>query len=223
MRVAGRVRVPLVLIFKKWRLAFCSECLQRSGFGIPKAPRQTLSLALITLSLDLYSFDLGVNEPGPETGSLARPSDRPSARPSVRPSVRATVRSTVRSSDRPSVRPSVRPFDRPCVRSSDRASVHPPVGGPWVVRGSPWGSLGGPSVFVGIRGGRGWPVGGPWVARPVGSSLEARGWPVWVFKQRLMLKSLLNIQTQRIEKLNFNGGSGDIQKSMKLQIHYKSS
>ena len=50
------------------------ECRQTGGFGIRKAPRQTLSLAFITLSLGLYSFDLGVNETGPETGpDLTRP------------------------------------------------------------------------------------------------------------------------------------------------------
>ena len=43
------------------------ECLQTGGFGIRKAPRQTLSLAFTTLSLGLYSFDLGVNETGLET------------------------------------------------------------------------------------------------------------------------------------------------------------
>ena len=43
------------------------ECRQTGGFGIRKAPRQTLSLAFITLSLGLYSFNLGVNETGPET------------------------------------------------------------------------------------------------------------------------------------------------------------
>ena len=44
------------------------ECLQTGGFGIRKAPRQTLSLAFITLSLGLYRFALGVNETGLETG-----------------------------------------------------------------------------------------------------------------------------------------------------------
>ena len=44
------------------------ECRQTGGFGIRKAPRQTLSLAFITLSLGLYSFDLGINETGLATG-----------------------------------------------------------------------------------------------------------------------------------------------------------
>ena len=131
------------------------ECLQTGGFGIRKAPRQTLSLAFITLSLGLYSFDLGVNETGPETG----PSVRPSARPSVRPSVW--------SSDRPSVRPPVRPLVLAPVRPFDRSSARGwPVGGLWVARGWP---VGGPREPVGVRGDS-W---GPWVAR--GAPVGARG------------------------------------------------
>ena len=48
-------------------LSILIECLQTGGFGIRKAPRQTLSLVFITLSLVLYGFDLGVNGTGPET------------------------------------------------------------------------------------------------------------------------------------------------------------
>ena len=40
------------------------ECRQTGGFGIRKAPRQTLSLAFITLSLGSYSFYLEVKETG---------------------------------------------------------------------------------------------------------------------------------------------------------------
>ena len=67
------------------------ECRQTGGFGIRKAPRQTLSLAFITLSLGLYSFDLGVNETGPETRPDLTELDRtldPDRRPDLDPILR---------------------------------------------------------------------------------------------------------------------------------------
>ena len=153
MYAQGRLRFTHAHVCVYIAVGILFECLQTGGFGIRKAPRPTLSLAFITLSLGLYSFDLGVNETGPETGPSVRPSVRPPVRPSARPSGRPTVRPSVRPSVRSSVRPSVRP------------TVRPPVGGPWVVRGWP---VGGPREPVGVRGDP-W---GPWVARgrPVGGS-----------------------------------------------------